>query len=285
MFVRPAGLTSVSCDKNFDVGHYMQTVHPFCFLSTMFIGTIDFYFIQLSPIMTLPRGHMISVEQNLLASHSCSLLLWSGWNLMWWWSNSSWTSWIIFEQESFTRRGITAVLLTASKTSVLPCIWTFSNQFDSVWYDNRYYCPLHFDATITSLINLDLDSRSQECEKANTSMPITSQSFQLTWMEAGILLRLSHVMNLILLYFIYSIFKGEDPTVVILFLSRVSGVEYQRTRWTKSKKLFKSDTSWMGNHVFFLTLPYHCHVKPACFRLQVVAEPSQPVPRRGVPAI
>ena len=37
-------------------------------------------------------------------------------------------------------------------------------------------------------------------------------------------------MNLILLYFIYSIFKGEDPTVVILFLSRVSGVEYQRTR-------------------------------------------------------
>ena len=40
------------------------------------------------------------------------------------------------------------------------------------WYDDIYDCTLHFD---TSLIHLDLDSRSQECKKAKTSPPMTSQ--------------------------------------------------------------------------------------------------------------
>ena len=42
------------------------------------------------------------------------------------------------------------------------------------WFDGRYYCTLHFD---TSVIDLDLDSRTEQCEKAETSVTIVSQSF------------------------------------------------------------------------------------------------------------
>ena len=38
----------------------------------------------------------------------------------------------------------------------------FANQ---TWYDDRYNCTQHFDI---SLIDPDLDLRSQECEKAKT---------------------------------------------------------------------------------------------------------------------
>ena len=57
------------------------------------------------------------------------------------------------------------------------------------------YCTLYFK---TGLIDLELDSKSQECEKAKTSTPIISQTFQLIWIEFGMLLRLVDVMNLIL---------------------------------------------------------------------------------------
>ena len=42
--------------------------------------------------------------------------------------------------------------------------------------DDEYYFTLHFD---TSLIDVYFESRSQECEKAKTSVPIISQSFEL----------------------------------------------------------------------------------------------------------
>ena len=42
------------------------------------------------------------------------------------------------------------------------------------WYDDGYYCTLHFD---TSLIDLYFDSRSQECEKAKTAVPVISEIF------------------------------------------------------------------------------------------------------------
>ena len=67
---------------------------------------------------------------------------------------------------------MTAVLLTASKTVNVDM---HSDVYESIWYDNRCYCSLHFD---TSLTDLDLDSKSQECATAKTSEPITSQSFQ-----------------------------------------------------------------------------------------------------------
>ena len=46
------------------------------------------------------------------------------------------------------------------------------------------------------ILSLDLQSRSEECEKAKASASIISQSFQSIWMEFGILLRLVSVMNL-----------------------------------------------------------------------------------------
>ena len=40
------------------------------------------------------RGiYKVSAKQNRLASFSCTLFSWPGWNLMWNWSNSRWTSW------------------------------------------------------------------------------------------------------------------------------------------------------------------------------------------------
>ena len=54
-----------------------------------------------------------------------------------------------------------------------------------VYYDDSYYCALHSYASLT---DLDLDSRSQMCEKAKPSAPIISQSFQSIWMEFGLIL-------------------------------------------------------------------------------------------------
>ena len=64
------------------------------------------------------------------------------------------------------------------------------------WYDDRYYSTLHFDA---NLIQLDLDSRSQECKKSKTCVSVISESFQSICMEYGILLRLVGVMSFILI--------------------------------------------------------------------------------------
>ena len=83
-------------------------------------------------------------------------------------------------------REMTAVLLTVSKKLQIYMI--------SAMIDTIIYCTLHFD---TSIIDLDLDSRSQESEKAKTFTPIISQSFPLICVEFGTLLRLVGVMNLI----------------------------------------------------------------------------------------
>ena len=70
------------------------------------------------------------------------------------------------------------------------------------WYDDSSCCSctLHFD---TGLTDLDLDSRSQECEKAKTAVPTISQSFQSVWTSYSF-------------YLIHSVFKGQNPTYVIL---------------------------------------------------------------------
>ena len=78
------------------------------------------------------------------------------------------------------------------------------------WNDNRY-CITHYSDT--SLLALDLVSRSQECEKANTSTPVISQSFQSSWMEFGILLRLVGVGNLILVLSCPVNIQGREPYI------------------------------------------------------------------------
>ena len=51
--------------------------------------------------------------------------------------------------------------------------------------------------------------------KIKTSVPVISQRFQLIWIDFGIPLIPVSVMNLILVYLVYLIFKGENPTYVI----------------------------------------------------------------------
>ena len=105
---------SVLRGKNFNVGHYTQTVQPNCFTPAMLIGTIDFFHsIPLSRTFTWPGFHNFRAKQNILASFSCTLFIWSGWNLIWWWSISSSTALDYFWVRFVLTRGITAVLLTA----------------------------------------------------------------------------------------------------------------------------------------------------------------------------
>ena len=82
----------------------------------MLIGTTDFYHcIPLSLTLILPGGHKVSAKQNLLASFSPTFFSLSGWNVLWWWSNSSRTAWENFWVGFVETREITAVLLTASQ--------------------------------------------------------------------------------------------------------------------------------------------------------------------------
>ena len=127
-----SGWPAVLCGKNFNIGHYMQTVQPNFVIPVMLIGTIDFYyFISLSLTLTLPRGCNVSVKQNLFASFSPTLFIWSGWNLMWRCSSSSWTYWDCSWVRFIETREITTVYLTASKTLTLACIQMF---YKSMWF-------------------------------------------------------------------------------------------------------------------------------------------------------
>ena len=51
----------------------------------------------------------------LLASFFPTLFIWTRWNLMWWWSNSSWASWDSFLERFCEAREMTAVSQTVSK--------------------------------------------------------------------------------------------------------------------------------------------------------------------------
>ena len=77
--------------SNFE--QYKQTVLTNVFISALLTGTIDFYyFVPLLFTLILPGGHKVSTNQDLLALSFRTLFIWSRWNLIWWWSNSSWTS-------------------------------------------------------------------------------------------------------------------------------------------------------------------------------------------------
>ena len=62
--------------------------------------------------------------------------------------------------------------------------------------DCRCHLILHFDA---NLIDLDVDSRSQNYKKAETSAPNILQSFQSMWIEFDLHLKLIAVMKLMLI--------------------------------------------------------------------------------------
>ena len=164
----------------------------------MLVGTIDFYYLlPLSMTLTLAGSSKVSAKQNLLASFSGTLLNQSGWNLIWCWSGWSWTSWYYVLVRFLETIEIHTVLLTASKyLNRVRHLDVYKSSMVQNWFDDRYYWSLHSDTSLT-----DLDSRSQECEKAKTSAPIISQSFQIIWMKFGLLLRFVHLMNFMLTLF------------------------------------------------------------------------------------
>ena len=94
--VRLGPRPSVMLVKDFNVERCIRLYSQF-FIPTMLIGTIDFYhFIPLSVILTMVGGHKVSAKQNLLASFSCTPLIWLGWKLIWYCSESSSTFWYNF---------------------------------------------------------------------------------------------------------------------------------------------------------------------------------------------
>ena len=116
---------------------------------------------------------------------------------------------ILFLSQISELREIIAVLLTAFKKFN---VGMHLNVYESVWF--KFYTMTD---TITlyilnsSLFDLDLDSRSQECKKAKASVAIISHNFQSVRMEFGILLRLVSVMNFILILFLPFNIQGKKP--------------------------------------------------------------------------
>ena len=118
--------------KNFNVGHYMQTVLPVLFCTCHacrhhWLLPFDTMFIDLD----LALGHRVSTEQNLLASLSCTQFIWSGWNLMWWWSDSSWIPWDYFWARFIETRDIAAVLQIALKNFT---VGMHLNVYEWIWF-------------------------------------------------------------------------------------------------------------------------------------------------------
>ena len=70
------------------------------------------------------QGQCKAEPLDFISSHTFQLM---GWNLIWCWSNLSWTSWDYIWVIFIKTREITAVLLTANKPVALACICMYMN--------------------------------------------------------------------------------------------------------------------------------------------------------------
>ena len=177
LFSRLASCLSILCGKN--VEHYTQTVQPNLFIPTVLKGTIDFYhFTWISLTWTLPGGDKVSAKQNPLGSFSGTLFIWSGWNLMRLWSNSSWTSWDYFWVGFVETREITAVLQTASKDFAVGMhldVYAWISFKLGKMIDTKK-TPKHFD---TSLTDLDIDQGHRSARKQTLLHQLSHTTFSI----------------------------------------------------------------------------------------------------------
>ena len=104
-------------------------------------------------------------KQNLLASFSCTLFNWSGWNFICCWSNSSWTLWYYFWD--LINKGNNCCLTGCFKI-LWPAFGLLGIDLVQSSHYDRYNQNLHCDIKLTYF---DPHSRSQECKKAKTSAP------------------------------------------------------------------------------------------------------------------
>ena len=162
--------------QTFNVRRYMQTLRPNFFLPAMLIRAIDFYhLIPLWLTLTLPGSHKVSAKQKIFIF--LHIFVWSVWNLMWWWSNSSWTSCDYFWVRIVETREISAVLQTVIKKQHWHSFGCVLRDLTSTLY-NRYCCTLHFDI---NLIDPDIDSRAQKCKKAKSCSPTHKVFYWFKW--------------------------------------------------------------------------------------------------------
>ena len=121
---------------------------------------------------------------------------------------------ILHMQTSYSVKGNKWCLLTTSKKSNFSMHLNFMNQFCSnMVHDNRYCWTLH---VYTSPNDLDLDSRSQEWEKAKTSTPIIHEvlnQIEWNWVYCWDWLVWWTPYSC---HFVLSVLKGAYPTYVVL---------------------------------------------------------------------
>ena len=200
------GWSTILHGRKFNVGHYTQTFQPDFFTLAMLVGTTDYYhFIPFSLIVTLAGGTRSAQGK------TCWLHFLSHFSI---------------DQDEIWR-GDEAIQEVCPDTSLNEVYWNkvkqnkpfnvgvHSDVFKLIWCKlgimiDLCYWSLHFD---TSLLDLELDLRPQEYEKAKTSVPIISQSFQLIWMEFVIPLRIVCVMSLIVILILSDpfCFQGREP--------------------------------------------------------------------------
>ena len=194
-------------------------------IPAMRIGTIDIYhFISLSLTLTLPAGSQgqrkakpvgfifshtfpdLAIKQiklNILRLH-LSKMYWNKGN------NCCFTDCVKKtkpkQNQNKTKQKQKQKQKTLEKQAREHAFGCLRMDLIQSWYDDKYYCTLHFDTSLTLVILW-----SQECEIAECSAPIISQSFQSIWMECGILLRFVSVINLIFISSCPFVVHGREP--------------------------------------------------------------------------
>ena len=99
----------------------------------------------------------------------------------------------------FSVKGNNCCFTTALKTF-------YFDMYSDVYEPIRFRLGMMMDSTeifilIKVCIDLDLHSRSEGCKKANITVPIISQSFELIWLELWMLRRLAGLMKLMFFFF------------------------------------------------------------------------------------
>ena len=208
----------------------MQTFLPVFFIPTVLSGTIESYhFIPFSKTLTLGGGHMVSTKQKKPSwLHFLSYLQLIRMKLDKVLKQFKLNILILLLNEMYCNQGNNCCF-TEKRWHAFGCLWIDLVQ---TRYDDRYYWTLNFS---TGLNDLDLDSWSQKCEKAKTSVPVISQFW---W-------NLIYCWDLLVLWtphthFVSSIqySRGENCTLAIFFFFFFKVGLYSDLNWPIAFKLY-----------------------------------------------
>ena len=179
----------------------------------------------------------VSAKQNLLASCSPTLFGWSGWKLMWWWSNSRWTSGDFLGVRFIQTKEITAVLQTALKENFN--VGMLSNVCEWIWFK----LGVMIDTIILYIFMLVLLTLiSIQGHRSVRMQNLQRQQSQSIWMKFGILLRHVGVVSLrLILSFPFNI-QGREPYLYDFVKNK------QTNKQTKNKTKQNKQTNKKPKH-------------------------------------